>query len=163
MEKLTSFSVFKWVTRNRTILLYRSDPMISARPAVFFFLCAHRQSVMSNGEERKQNRTVCGRDVDLEELTYGARGGAVVVGGGRERHVSVRGHSGLWFGHDISEPIFQESPSSGEVSVCGRYRIDFCSHFVRSGGILWRREVGERKNAQTKALSAEDRPKTCGG
>jgi len=82
---------------------------------------------------------VCGRGVDLEELTYGARGGAVVVGSGRERHVSVGGHSGLWFGHDIAKPIFQESPSSGEVCARGRYRIlglFYCSHFVRSGDIL---------------------------
>ena len=83
----------------------------------------------------------------LEELTYGVRGSAVVVGGGRERHVSVVGHSGLGFGHDIAKPLFQESPSSGEVGVWGRYRIGFCGHFVRFGSILWRREVGEKWNA----------------
>jgi len=85
--------------------------------------------------------------VDLEELTYGAWGGAVVVGSGRERHISVMGHSGLRFGHDIAKSLFQESPSSGEIGVWGRYRIDFCGHFARSGGILWRREVGKKGNA----------------
>ena len=87
------------------------------------------------------------KGLGLEELTYGAWGGAVVVGGGRERHISVIGHSSLGFGHDIAKPLFQESPSSGEVGVWGRYRIDFCGHFMRSGGILWRREVGEKWNA----------------
>ena len=89
---------------------------------------------------------VHGRSVDLEELTYGVRGGAVVVGGGRERHVFVIGCSGLRVGHDIVKSLLEERPSSGEVGVWGRYWIDLCGHFVRSGCNLWQREVGERGN-----------------
>ena len=39
------------------------------------------------------NGRVCGRVAGWEELTYGVRGDAVVVGDGRERHVFVIRHS----------------------------------------------------------------------
>ena len=82
--------------------------------------------------------------MDFEELTYGARGCAVVVGGGREGNVSEICHFVLWLGHDMVEPFFQESPSSGQVGVFGRYQIYFCGHFVRLGDNLLRTEVGEK-------------------
>jgi len=98
---------------------YKSDPLTATRSAVF--VCVYIVSYAGRG----------GKERVEGELTYGSRGGAVVVGGGRERHVFVMGYSRLWFGQDIVEAIFQESPSSDEVGVWGRCCIGFCGHFVR--------------------------------
>jgi len=71
-------------------------------------------------------------------------GGTIVVGDGVECHVLGIGHSGLEFGHNMVDPLFQEGPSGFQVGVCAGHRIDgwvVCDHFVGSDSNLRRRKA----------------------
>lgn len=130
------------------------------RAGCFFRANVVSQSCRIEGRRDKTEGRVAG--AWIEELTPSGHpkglspspvhlgGGAIVIGDGVERHVLGIGYSGLEFGHDMVDPLFQEGPGCGEVGVCGRHRIDgwvVCGHFVKSDGNLGQREivVWERK------------------